>query len=301
MVFAINMKSATRYYQVGAVALAIRCEVPAVLEDCDRLYGGFRTQQTLPDAIQFHIRRLRTKPWKPLQHVLCYDDCETVAGPEARAVIPELEAAINQQVLQTHAEYFQLHAGVMARDNGAVVFTGKSGTGKTTLAAALLARDWKYVCDEFALINPDSLLVYPFPKPLSIKQSGLDLIRELELPICDRDWVSPKVDRRFTFVVPWEIRADCLAAPCAINVILFATRREHMPPRLTRLSDSEAAMTLYRLGLNTHNLKRAGFDAAVSLARRTRCFEVNLGSLEHDCDMIESLMSESRMAAQSVA
>ncbi len=301
MVSAINMKSATRYYQVGAVALAIRCEVPAVLEDCDRLYGAFRTEQASPDAIEFHIRRLRTKPWKPAQYVLCYDDCETVAGPEARAVIPELEAAINNQVLHTYTEYFQLHAGVMARDNRAVVFTGKSGTGKTSLAAALLARNWKYVCDEFALIDPDSLLVYPFPKPLSIKPSGLELIRKLELPICDQDWVSPKVDRRFTYVVPGEVRADCLAAPCAIDVILFATRRDHMPPRLTRLSESEAAMTLYRLGLNTQNLKRAGFDTAVALARRTRCYEVNLGSLEHDCDMIESLMSESRMAAQSVA
>ena len=298
---ASNMKSATRYYQVGAVALAIHCEVPAVLEDCDLLYGAFRSERSLPGAIQFHIQRSRTKPWKPVQYVLCYGDTVTVAGPEARAVIPELEAAINSQVLHTYTEYFQLHAGVMARDNRAVVFTGKSGTGKTTLTAGLLARDWKYVCDEFALIDPDSLLVYPFPKPLSIKQGGLELIRELGLPICDRDWVSPKVDRRFTFVVPAEARADCLAAPCAIDVILFATRREHMPPGLTRLTESEAAMTLYRFGLNTHDLKRAGFDAAVSLARRTRCFEVNLGSLEHDCDMIESLMSESPLAAQSVA
>ena len=61
-----------------------------------------------------------------------------------------------------------LHACGIADDSGRVaVLVAASGTGKTTAAARLCARDFGYVTDETVLIRPD-LSVLPYPKPLSV-------------------------------------------------------------------------------------------------------------------------------------
>lgn len=61
-----------------------------------------------------------------------------------------------------------LHACGIADDSGQVaVLVAASGTGKTTAAARLCARDFGYVSDETVLIRPD-LTVLPYPKPLSV-------------------------------------------------------------------------------------------------------------------------------------
>ncbi|KYH46253.1 hypothetical protein [Branchiibius sp. NY16-3462-2] len=61
-----------------------------------------------------------------------------------------------------------LHACGVATDTGEVaVLVAPSGTGKTTAAARLCAREFGYVTDETVLIQPD-LTVLPYPKPLSV-------------------------------------------------------------------------------------------------------------------------------------
>lgn len=67
-----------------------------------------------------------------------------------------------------------LHACGIADDSGRVaVLVAASGTGKTTAAARLCARDFGYVTDETVLIRPD-LSVLPYPKPLSVVREAGD-------------------------------------------------------------------------------------------------------------------------------
>ncbi len=77
-----------------------------------------------------------------------------------------------------------------------------------------------------------------------------------------------------------------------MRLVLFLSRRDNMPLRWSRLTAPEAAMTLYRTGLNTEDLGREAFDTAVALARQASCFEFNLGSVEESCEALVSLMSE---------
>ncbi len=257
----------------------------------DRIYGSYRTEDTCDTALHIMIVRRKAKPWSASEYVVQCNGETYVAGHDERGVMPQLESALNHQAMLTQNAFFQLHAGVMSYQNRAVVFTGKSGAGKSTLAAALLARGWSYLCDEFALIEPKSLLVYPFPKALSIKQDGRDHIRELNLPLISGEWSDGKRTRQFAYVAPTEAGSAGVGGPCSVGSVLFLSRRTNMPLRWSRLTAPEAAMTLYRCGLNTEDLGRQAFDTAVALARRAPCFEFNLGSVEESCDVLESLVS----------
>jgi hypothetical protein len=76
-----------------------------------------------------------------------------------------------------------LHAGgVAAVDGQTIVLHGASGAGKTTLTTALVAQNLAYVTDETVCLDPETLEVEPFPKPLTVKQGSQELLAHLRPP-----------------------------------------------------------------------------------------------------------------------
>jgi hypothetical protein len=53
----------------------------------------------------------------------------------------------------------------------AIVFPGRSLTGKTTLVAELVRAGATYYSDEYAVLDADGR-VYPFPRPLAVRKNG---------------------------------------------------------------------------------------------------------------------------------
>lgn len=73
-----------------------------------------------------------------------------------------------------------LHSGgVAAADGRVVVIHGRSGSGKTTLTTALVAEGLAYLTDETVCLDPQTLAVTPFPKPLTVKPGSQRLLRRL--------------------------------------------------------------------------------------------------------------------------
>lgn len=71
-----------------------------------------------------------------------------------------------------------LHASAIETENGAVLFGGVSGVGKSALAAIFSSRGYRVIADEFSVVDADSTNVQPaFPRLLLwsdvIEQAGL--------------------------------------------------------------------------------------------------------------------------------
>ncbi|HEX2087344.1 MAG TPA: hypothetical protein VHF89_16800 [Solirubrobacteraceae bacterium] len=64
-----------------------------------------------------------------------------------------------------------LHAAAIAVDDGAVLVAGSSGAGKSTTAAAFVARSHRLLSDDLAAIGPD-LVVHPGPARLRVTPGG---------------------------------------------------------------------------------------------------------------------------------
>lgn len=80
----------------------------------------------------------------------------TVSGHVTREVIRSL---IGTRLL--------LHAASVSHPElGTVVMVGASGTGKST-AAAHLGRAGRYLTDELTILDPESFVITPYPKPVS--------------------------------------------------------------------------------------------------------------------------------------
>lgn len=59
---------------------------------------------------------------------------------------------------------------------------GASGAGKTTLTAALVQSGLAYVTDETVCLDPHTLVIEPFTKPLTVKPGSQELLAHLAPP-----------------------------------------------------------------------------------------------------------------------
>ena len=83
------------------------------------------------------------------------------------------EMAMNLQMALGARRYLLLHASAVERGGRAVLMTGISGAGKSTLATLLAARGWRFMGDEFALLDPQTGLVHAFPRLISLKNEAI--------------------------------------------------------------------------------------------------------------------------------
>lgn len=72
-----------------------------------------------------------------------------------------------------------VHAGAVLVDGEVVLIPGRSGTGKTSLVAALIRAGAMYLSDEYAVIDRHGR-VHPYPRPLRIRTSGGRVSRPVE-------------------------------------------------------------------------------------------------------------------------
>jgi hypothetical protein len=94
------------------------------------------------------------------------------SASDVPALITQLQAWLDREVLSGLAtDLTPIHAGVVACGDGAIVLPAMSGSGKTSLVAALIQRGARYYSDEVALIDTAGW-VLPYPRPLFCRHDG---------------------------------------------------------------------------------------------------------------------------------
>jgi hypothetical protein len=75
----------------------------------------------------------------------------------------ELRDRITRLLMDARPDLLWLHAAAVARGGHAVLITGPSGSGKSRLAAQLLAHGFDYLGDDMLPLDPSTRTVHPFP------------------------------------------------------------------------------------------------------------------------------------------
>jgi len=83
-------------------------------------------------------------------------------------------------ILSRIRTHFLIHAGCVERRAKAVVITGHSGMGKSTLTTFLTSRGMGYLSDEFAPLNRRTCEIVPFPLPVGVRPGpGADFLSDV--------------------------------------------------------------------------------------------------------------------------
>ncbi|WP_298399729.1 HprK-related kinase A [Sphingobium sp.] len=88
------------------------------------------------------------------------------------------EMGMNLQMALGWRRHLLLHASSVEKNGRVLVMTGESGSGKSTLAALLGERGWRFMGDEFALLDLQSGAILPFPRLVSLKNQAIGVVAD---------------------------------------------------------------------------------------------------------------------------
>jgi hypothetical protein len=104
-------------------------------------------------------------------HVLYADTMPVARDAALDQVLAALETDLHRYTAEATSDMTFLHAGVVGWQGRAIVFPGRSLSGKTTLVREMLRLGATYYSDEFAVVD-DFGLVHPFARPLGIREES---------------------------------------------------------------------------------------------------------------------------------
>jgi HprK-related kinase A len=208
-----------------------------------------------------------------------------------KLLTPMIEWTFNVCVFQRPHQYFMLHAGVVAKDDRALILPGRAGSGKSTLCAALLQNGWRLLSDEVALVRPEDGRLQPVPRPVSLKEDSIRVIGRLDPnAVLGPEWHETPKGTVAHLLPPSEsvARADETAEPAWL---LFPKFDKDVTPNLEPVKKATALMRAADNAFNYSVLGKHGFEMLTGLIDRCRCYEIRYGSAADTLEIIESLTS----------
>ncbi len=192
---------------------------------------------------------------------------------------------VNSVSVATERSDLVLHAAAAARAGKAVVVTGASGVGKSTLGAALVVSGMAYMGDDTLLLAPSARL-RSNPKPI-----GLDAASHATLARIAPD--NTELRPEGGLVAPAAL-GGVVAADVAItaSLVVRPVYVAGAPTRVRALSAADAAEMIADQSFNFATLGSAALRAVVDLACRVRAVEVEYGDLSGAVEAISVLLLE---------
>jgi hypothetical protein len=189
---------------------------------------------------------------------------------------PYLRREVLLAFVRARPDLLWIHAGAVERNGGAVLISGTSGRGKSTLSTELCHRGWKLLSDENAPIDMTTGQVIPFPqRPRRRLNPGKELtpdeiqsIRFEEIPVDASD-----------------VRRE----PAPVRAIIFPIFQKSSEARLDRLSPGEGAMEIIRNATNFADHKAIAVEEAVRMANGIPCYTLTYDNGSRAAALIDAL------------
>ena len=274
--------------RTGPLVSEIRSGMPAIAESIRLLYAEHPVAEA-DDFADFHVSLHQQRWWKP-QVRFRFEDSIPFHPLQAEQAFAMLEWGLNWCVSQHCHQYLLVHAAVVERDGRALALPGPTGSGKSTLCAGLVSRGWRLLSDELMLIDPANGEVVPLPRPIGLKNGGIDAIRRFNpaavIGRTAHDTLKGAVSH---LKAPAEsVRAAGNRAVPAW--VVFPRYDQRMGSALQPVRKGQAFRRLAECSFNYHLHGRRGFEVLADLVQACACYDMAYGDLDAAVAACEGLV-----------
>ena len=270
------------YLQTGGFVIRLRSPIASVADGIALLYADYPLLEH-GEFADFHVaveqpRNLRR--WFHPQANFIYDGLSHFHPLPAVQAFPMFEWGLNWCVSSRVHTYLILHAAVIEKNGCAAILPAPPGSGKSTLCAALVSRGWRLLSDELALIRPADALLAPLPRPISLKNESIAVMRAyqpgavLSAPVPD---TTKGTVAHLKAPADSIARAQELARPAWI---VFPKSSAGAALSLAPIAPARAFMRVAENGFNYSVMGQQGFDTLCAVIGQSQCFDFTYSVLD---------------------
>jgi len=275
---------------VGPASFRLLSEWAKPLDQMRRLYGDYPTPEIVDYTVRLEATSFLRRFIRPSAQINGDYMLPDAAPLPVDQGLLALEMGMNLQMALGWRRQMILHASAVERGSKALIMTGESGSGKSTLSALLGVNGWRFMGDEFALIDPHTHQAVPYPRLISLKNEAIAAMQKTASsasfgPLME---ATPKGDIRH-MVPPTDAIARMTER--AKPALLLFPRFGHesavrdMPP-------SEVFMRLTQASTNYVALGEPGFEALTKFVQDVPARAVDYRSGEEAMELVDRLWEE---------
>ncbi|HVG83597.1 MAG TPA: DUF692 family protein [Vicinamibacterales bacterium] len=273
-------RASTRY-RLLSTTFEVEVPSPALLARLHEALGHLSTSDAPVDVF------IQVLPTGEGGWLLLENETVVAEGRQETGVVPAVKQQLRWRAVASYPSLMSLHAGVVSFGGGCMLLPAPTGSGKTTLTAALVRAGATYYSDEIAVFDADTLAVIPVPLSLTVKDGSLEPVRQL----------YPEVDTLTPHVREDSVRVRYLPPPAAVLPASGASMRarwivfpRYAADAATSLHPIDRPTALRRLLEESYvpagSLNRARVESLVGWMREVDCYELPFSSLERAVDLV---------------
>ena len=235
---------------------------------------------TADEFADFHIAvrpPASVRRWIKPQALFHFDHHSPFKPLPASQAFPLLEWGLNWCMSTQSHQYLVIHSAVVERNGRAIILPAPQGSGKSTLCAALVARGFRLLSDELALIDIEHGTVVPLPRPISLKNESIDLIARFWSEASMTPVVHDTLKGSVVHVRPPRASVKAFARPAVPGWIVVPAYRADHRLELQTLSKATAFMQLVDSAFNYSFHGRRGFEVLSDLVIASDCYRFMYG------------------------
>jgi HprK-related kinase A len=266
---------------IGPFLVHVQSELAAVGDHLARFYGDF----PMRDVPEGHMA-VSIAGGRGLHHLVRRQAIAIVNGARPFYPLPQtlagplFEWALNWATGRVASRWVVVHAAVVERGGRAMILPATPGSGKSTLAAALAYAGWRFFSDEFALIEPDSGRVWPLPRPISLKDAAIAVIRRRHPDVLFGPEDTNVEGERFVYAKPPASSVLGMNQSADPRWIVSPRYRPGAKTTIDPLPKAHGLVKLADQSFNYNYLGPSGYQALAAVVDRARCFTLEYSDLD---------------------
>lgn len=280
------------WLRTGPFSLKVQSRIPFVAEGLAELYGQFEVRNVREAFADFHVSinpPANLRRWLRPQAAFSFDGMQPFKPLPRDQAFPMLEWGLNWCVSTQAHHYLIIHAAVVEKNGLAAILPAPPGSGKSTLAAGLVLSGWRLLSDELTLIDRKTGLIQPLPRPVSLKNQSIDVIRQFAPDAYINRPSHDTVKGTVAHMRPPRdsvLRQHEAARP---GWVIFPKWEAGAPAILTPRSQAQTFMFLAQNAFNYSHLGADGFRVGTALIDQTACYDFRYSQLSEAVSTFDRL------------
>ena len=271
------------WLRTGPFSLRIRSRVPGVAAGLADLYGQFEVRHARESFADFHVSVNAPSPlrrWVRPQVNFSFDGQLPFKPLPYNQAYPMLEWGLNWCVSMHSHQYLIIHAAVVEKNGGAAILPAPPGSGKSTLTAGLVLSGWRLLSDELTLIDRKTGLIHPLPRPVSLKNQSIPVIRAFSAGAFINRASHDTAKGTVAHMRPPTESVRRQYEPAQPAWVIFPKWTAGAATLLTPRSAAQTFMFLAQNAFNYSHLGVDGFQVGTRLIDQAACYDFEYSQLD---------------------